>query len=38
LQQRVVEKFSWQNTARQLLNAYDLAIAKKRGQGRKGVA
>ncbi len=38
LQQRVVEKFSWQNTARQLLAAYDLAIAKKRGQGRKGVA
>jgi len=38
LRQRVVAKFSWQNTARQLLAAYDLAIAKKRGQGRKGVA
>jgi hypothetical protein len=27
LRQRVVEHFSWQNTARQLLRAYELAVA-----------
>ena len=30
LRQRVVERFSWQNTARQLLRAYQLAAAQRR--------
>jgi glycosyltransferase involved in cell wall biosynthesis len=29
LRQRVIEEFSWENTARQLLRAYDLAISGK---------
>jgi glycosyltransferase involved in cell wall biosynthesis len=29
LRQRVIDHFSWQNTARQLMNAYALAIAQK---------
>jgi len=36
LQQRVTANFTWQNTARQLQRAYDLAIAKKRGGRRTG--
>jgi glycosyltransferase involved in cell wall biosynthesis len=28
LRQRVIEQFSWQNTARQLLKAYDLAMGR----------
>jgi glycosyltransferase involved in cell wall biosynthesis len=31
LRQRVQEQFSWQNTARQLMRAYDLALARQRG-------
>ena len=31
LRRRVVTHFSWQSTARQLLQAYDLAIARKQG-------
>ncbi len=34
LRQRVVEHFSWQNTARQLLTAYDLAREQRRGARR----
>jgi glycosyltransferase involved in cell wall biosynthesis len=32
LRQRVIERFSWQNTARQLLTAYDQAAARKQGR------
>ncbi len=31
LRQRVIEHFSWRNTARQLLRAYDLALSRKTG-------
>jgi glycosyltransferase involved in cell wall biosynthesis len=31
LRQRVIEHFSWQSTARQLVKAYDIAMAQGRG-------
>lgn len=34
LRQRVMEHFSWQNTARRLVQAYDLALARKAGNAR----
>lgn len=34
LRQRVMEHFSWQNTARRLVQAYDLALARKTGNAR----
>lgn len=34
LRQRVLERFSWQNTAQQLVRAYELAVSKKRPKRR----